>query len=1095
MTETFATVDIPVTSKKRASLRCKVDTGAGGNVMPLRAFAKLFPNWLTKTGMPKGLRKCNTKLRAYNGTNIPQLGALDTPITWKDEETKEVNKMDTTFYIADTPGPAILGLPSCSRLRIVNLNCSVQLRKHGQPVKISKEREKVKQDMKNLKPINSKDDLIKAYPDRFEGIGKFPGTYHIYLKEDAIPVVHTPRKCPIAIRPLVDKKLDKLLEQEVIVPVTEPTDWVSSLAYSWKADGDLRTCLNPTHLNKAIRQDHYRTPTLEEITHELAGSTKFTKVDGSSSYYCIVLDYESSLLTTFNTHRGRFCFVCLPFGLACAQDIFQRIMDQILDRCEGVIGIADDIIIHGKDDAEHDRRLHKFMKVTREHGLVLNKKKCEVKSNSVKFFGCVYDKHRAHPDPSKVSAIKEMPAPQNKGELQSFLGMVTYLSPFIPQLSSHTATLRGLLKTDVEYNWDATYQVAFDKLKSLVCEDTTLRYFNTKKPVTIQVDASGKGLGAALIQDDGPVAFASKVLTPTEQRYANNERELLACIFGAERFRTYVFGRHFTIESDHKSLEQISMKNLADAPVRLQRMLLRLQDYDFTIKYRPGEEMVIADTLSRYSPEDTPEILLDISVNHVYIDAEKKQDYQLAIKDDPLLSALADTIIAGWPDDIKDVPKALRPYHGQHDSLTVEDGLILHGEAIIVPPGERKKVLEQIHQGHLGTSKCQYRARQCVYWPGINKDIEQLVEACTTCQRHRPQEPRQPLKPTPPPERPWQQLGADFMTFDGSEYLVIVDYYSKMPIVRKMPTSQCNSVKTITVLKELFAEHGIPEEIRSDNGPQFASHLFAEFTKDWNIKHSTSSPRNPRSNGQAESAVKIVKGLLTRAKCSGQDPYLALLAYRSTPVDSHLRSPAEMLYQCALCTTVPQRIRHKDLYAAAERERLEDRATQSAANHDCTGCRRKAPLYAGQSVSVINNDRTLWLPATIVRAADHGSYIVRVIGGAEYRRARDHIRERHPDAVKPDTHPKVEVAGQPVTAPSTSEAVQLQQAPTAPTVQPPVAPATPKQAAAQSPTAATHTQRKTPVTTDVQPPTSRTDVALRRSGHVSKAPQRLIEHM
>ena len=159
--------------------------------------------------------------------------------------------------------------------------------------------------------------------------------------------------------------------------------------------------------------------------------------------------------------------------------------------------------------------------------------------------------------------------------------------------------------------------------------------------------------------------------------------------------------------------------------------------------------------------------------------------------------------------------------------------------------------MEQIHQGHLGTSKCQYRARQCVYWPGINKDIEQLVEACTTCQRHWPQEPRQPLKPTPPPERPWQQLRADLWRFDGSEYLVIINYYSKMPIVQKMPTSQCNSAKIITVLKELFAEHGIPEEIRSDNGSQFASHLFAEFTKDWNIKHSTSSPRNPRSDGQS----------------------------------------------------------------------------------------------------------------------------------------------------------------------------------------------------------------------------------------------------
>ena len=241
----------------------------------------------------------------------------------------------------------------------------------------------------------------------------------------------------------------------------------------------------------------------------------------------------------------------IQFQMVCAlsdTDLIRKLLAmkieattaEMLAVCHTHIGIADDIIIHGKDAEEHDRRLHKFMKVTREHGLVLNKKKCEVKNNSVKFFGCVYDKHGADPDPSKVSAIKEMPAPQNKGELQSFLGMVTYLSPFIPQLSSHTATLRGLLKTDVEYSWNATYQVAFDKLKSLVCEDTTLRYFNTKKPVTIQVDASGKGLGATLIQDDGPVAFASKALTPTEQRYANNERELLACIFGAERFRTYV---------------------------------------------------------------------------------------------------------------------------------------------------------------------------------------------------------------------------------------------------------------------------------------------------------------------------------------------------------------------------------------------------------------------------------------------------------------------------------------------------------------------------------------------------------------------------
>ena len=418
---------------------------------------------------------------------------------------------------------------------------------------------------------------------------------------------------------------------------------------------------------------------------------------------------------------------------------------------------------------------------------------------------------------------------------------------------------------------------------------------------------------------------------------------MLACVFGAERFHTYVFGREFTIESDHKPLEQINLKNLADTPARLQWMLLRLQNYDVTIKYRPGKEMLVADALSRYSPLIGPEVALDIAIHHVHITQEKKLEFQRTIQDDPLLRTLADTIVAGWPEDIKDIPKALRPYHNHRNVMTVEDGLILKGEALIIPPLEREKILQGIHEGHMGITKCQYRARQCVYWPGINEDIRKMVEACPTCQRHRPQEPRQPLQPTPAPECPWQHIGADFFTFDGFEYLVIIDYYTKMPFIRKIPPSQCNAAKTISVLKELFSEHGIPETIRSDNGPQFTSHQFAEFAKEWNFDHTTSSPRNPRSNGQVEAAVKVVKGLLTRAKYSGQDPYLALLAYRSTPIDANLRSPAETLYQRVIRTTVPQRIRHKDPQAAADRDHLNDHATQSAAYHD-RHCKQKSPL-------------------------------------------------------------------------------------------------------------------------------------------------------
>ena len=305
----------------------------------------------------------------------------------------------------------------------MELTCAVNLQKKlVQQKKLTTEHGSVKQNLQDLKPppLNTKD-LIKAYPDRFEGIGRFPGTYHITLHSDVKPVTDAPWKCPIAMWPLMWEKLDEFMEQGIIIPVEEPMDWVSSLTYSWRANGKLRVCLDPWDVNKAIKRDHYKTPTVEEITHLLAGSKKFTKVNGTSSYLCIVLDYESPLLTTFNTPWGRYRFIRLPWGLSCAQDIFQWMMDQILECCEGVIGIADDIIIHGKDE-DHDRNLHNFMHTACEHGLVFNGEKCEVKKDSVTFFGTVHYANGAHPDLKKVDAVHKMPPPDNKQQLQHFPG-------------------------------------------------------------------------------------------------------------------------------------------------------------------------------------------------------------------------------------------------------------------------------------------------------------------------------------------------------------------------------------------------------------------------------------------------------------------------------------------------------------------------------------------------------------------------------------------------------------------------------------------------------------------------------------------------
>ena len=243
----------------------------------------------------------------------------------------------------------------------MQLNCAVQLpHKCCTPIpprRPTTQHEKVTSDLSHLwnlasqhrwsplPPFNSSKDLIAAYHDHFEGIGCFPRMYTIHLCNNAQPVIHAPHKCLIAMHPLVCKKLDEFLEQEIIVPVRQPTEWVSSLAYSWKANGKLQVCLGPKDLNAAIHHDHYCTPALDEITHELGGSTCFTKLDGTSSYLCVILNYESSHLMMFNTPWGCYRFVHLPWGLACAQGIFQWMMDQILECCKGVIGIADNVII------------------------------------------------------------------------------------------------------------------------------------------------------------------------------------------------------------------------------------------------------------------------------------------------------------------------------------------------------------------------------------------------------------------------------------------------------------------------------------------------------------------------------------------------------------------------------------------------------------------------------------------------------------------------------------------------------------------------------------------------------------------------------
>ena len=413
----------------------------------------------------------------------------------------------------------------------------------------------------------------------------------------------------------------------------------------------------------------------------------------------------------------------------------------------------------------------------------------------------------------------------------------------------------------------------------------------------IQVNASQVGLGVVLLWNNKPIAFASKALTKTECYYTNIEREMLALVFRAERFRTYICDRSFTIKLDHKPLESISQKNLADMPAQLQCMLLFLQGYNYIICYCSSKEMALPDYLTHFSPCPVPDIPLDIAIHHAHLSLAWKEAFQQAFMSGPEMCTLANIIITGWSDDIKAVPCPLCPYWQHHETLTVEDGLVLCGESLIVPPSERERILHQLHQFHQGNMKSLLVVHECIFWPGVNKAIEEVVCQCETCTQFQAWNAAAPLTPTPTPSCPWQMCTLDVFTLEGADYLICSDFYSKMILIQCLPYGQSNTIKVVLLLKEMFSEHGIPKVLCSDNSPQFVSAQFTEFCTTWGITHDTSSPHYPQSNGFAEACVKSVKHVLQHAKYSGaklQLTFLALWATQSMPCSHHLLSSIPM---------------------------------------------------------------------------------------------------------------------------------------------------------------------------------------------------------
>ena len=517
-------------------------------------------------------------------------------------------------------------------------------------------------------------DVVNEFPKVFDNkLGSFPGgKVHLTLAPNAEPAMRPPRTLPESLSPTVKMELDRLDETGVIIKVDETTDWVNQMSVVKKRSGAVRICIDPRPLNLALKREHFKLPVLDDILPRLGNSTRFAVCDLQQGYLHCELDDELSLLTTFATPFGRYRWQRLPFGLKVSSEIFQKRLQQALDGLDNVHCVAVDIIVHGTDEADLHAKLHKLLQRCDEHGMRLNKQKCQFDVQEISFLGHV-TADGLKPDPSKIEAVLEMDNPVDKEAVERLRGTITYLARFVPKLTDVFRPIGLLAQRDVDWNWGAAQEKAFSKLKQLLTEAPTLAYFNPAKQLVIQCDASNLGLGAALLQDDRPIAYASRALTDTETRYAVTEKEMLAIVFALEKWHQFTYGRSVVVNSDNKPLDAITKKSLDKAPKRLQGMLLRALAYDVEVKYMEGKKMFLADTLSRaFLPAKNVQTQAEFETINAITFLPMREESITKIRDkterDESLQTLMKRVIQqGWPHDKAKVPSLAAPYYHFRD--------------------------------------------------------------------------------------------------------------------------------------------------------------------------------------------------------------------------------------------------------------------------------------------------------------------------------------------------------------------------------------------------------------------------------------------
>ena len=818
-------------------------------------------------------------------------------------------------------------------------------------------------------------------------------TAKLQMDPQVPPKFHAPRPVPFSLRQKVDDELERLERAGIIRP-RQFSQWAAPIVAVPKRDGSIRICGDyKVTANKAMMVDTHPIPKIDELFAALSGGLSFTKLDLSHAYLQLLLDDSAREYLVVNTHKGLFEYTRMPFGIASAPAIFQRTMDNLLQGLKHVTVYMDDILITGSTEEEHLSNLDTVLDRLEKAGMCLKKNKCVFMAPQVVYLGHRISKEGLQPTEDKVKAVTDTPPPTDVSKLRAFLGLMNYYGKFMENLSTLLAPLYSLLRKNVPWSWQSEQKKAFEKAKELLKSPKLLVHYDINKELILSCDASPYGVGAILAHkmEDGserPIAYASRTLTSAERKYAQIDKEALAIIFGVKRYHQYLYGRRFVIYSDHKPLMYLFGEHRgisSTASARVQRWALTLSGYQYSIVHRPRDELGNADGLSRLplptslgeTPQPYDTILLMERLNSSLVTAAQIQSWT---ERDVTLAKVRKFVLQGWPEG--EVKEHMSPYAQRKDELSVEDGCVLWGTRVVVPPQLRAKVIDEIHEGHPGIGRMKSFARSYVWWPQLNADLERKVQHCLICQRTRKMPRKVPIQSWGWPEKPWTRVHIDHAGPIQGKMILIVDAHSKWIDAHVVASTSTSA--TLEKLRTVFATHGLPEVLVSDNGPAFSSTEFREFTQRNGIKHLTSAPYHPASNGLAERAVQTVKEGVK--KMSGPlEVRLSrfLFKYRVTPQATTGIAPAELLMGRRLRT-------HLDLLYPTLQETVRN---QQRKQHEHVNAHAHARSFQpgdrvmGRNFAAGAN----WMPGVVLECEGKTMVKIKLDDGRVWRRHVNHV--------------------------------------------------------------------------------------------------------